>query len=126
MPYNALESFLGKIVGDGQCVALVKAACGTPQTALWNRGALVKGMTISVGTAIATFDPPSAEFPNGRYGNHTDGRSHAAVYLSQDLVGIQVIDQWVTQPAHRRTIRFQGNTPGAKDSNNGDKFYVIQ
>lgn len=38
------------------------------------------------GTAIATFDP------SGKYGNHTDGRSHAAIYLGQDATGIQVLD----------------------------------
>ena len=46
-------------------------------------------MALRPGTAIATFDP------DGRYGNHTDGRSHAAIYLGQDATGIRVIDQWV-------------------------------
>jgi hypothetical protein len=126
MAYNKLESFLGKVVPDGQCVALVKAACGCPQTALWKRGALVKGIPLAYGTAIATFDPPSAEHPEGLYGNHTDGRSHAAVYLGQDVVGIQVMDQWLGQPVHKRTLRFRGGEPGVKDVNNGDKFYVVE
>lgn len=58
-----------------------------PHTAAWQRGALVKGNVNMVpGTAIATFDP------SGKYGNHTDGRSHAAIYLGQDATGIQVLD----------------------------------
>lgn len=125
MSYNVFSRYLGQVIADGQCVALVKAACGCPQTALWKRGALVKGIDHAPGTAIATFDPPSAEFPDGRYGNHTDGRSHAAVYLGQDDLGIDVIDQWLEHPAARRTIPFKENDPGAKDANNGDKFYVI-
>ncbi len=39
-------------------------------------------------TAIATFDA------NGRYGNHTNGTSDAAIYLSQDMRGVEIIDQW--------------------------------
>lgn len=131
MPYNVLETFLGKVVGDGQCVALVKAACGTPATALWNRGALVKATSPSIGTAIATFDPPTGEFPKGRYGNHEDGRSHAAIYMGQDLVGIHVIDQWKgkpgqpPQPAHRRVIRFKAGKDTTQ-ANDGDAFFIVE
>ncbi len=87
MPYVAKDpsSFLGKSVGTGQCVPLVEAATGAPRDAQWIRGVQVKGFVgLPIGTAIATFDP------NGRYGNHTDGRSHAAIYLSQDKDGILV------------------------------------
>ena len=125
MAYNPFSKYLGHVIGDGQCVEVVKLICGCPQTALWKRGALVKGIPILPGTAIATFDPPNAELPNGRYGNHEDGRSHAAVYLGQDLEGLRVLDAWLGQPCHERVIRFQGKTPGVKDSNNGDKFYII-
>jgi hypothetical protein len=85
------ERWIGQpSVGSGQCVALVQQATGAPLTAPWRRGALVRGnMALRPGTAIATFDS------DGRYGNHTDGRSHAAIYLGQDAHGIRVIAQWI-------------------------------
>lgn len=110
------ENYDGQTVGDGQCVAFVRASSGAPATASWVQGALVKGSAIRTGTAIATFDP------DGTYGNHTDGRSHAAIYVAQDGSGLQVWDQWVGQPVHQRTIRFGG----AKPVNDGNKFYVIE
>ncbi|HJS88205.1 MAG TPA: BPSL0067 family protein [Acetobacteraceae bacterium] len=113
-------------VGSGQCVALVQRATGAPLTAQWRRGALVKGnMALRPGTAIATFDP------NGRYGNHTDGRSHAAIYLGQDAHGIRVIDQWIQykggkavwiQAPHARTIKFDDSRI---DIENANRYYVV-
>jgi hypothetical protein len=73
------------------------------------------------GSVVATFDP------NGRYGNHIDGRSHAAIYLGRNAAGIQVLDQWnghAVQPVHERTIRFR-NGHGVK-ANDGDQFYVVE
>ena len=96
-PLNAdhPEKYLGQSVGDGECVAFVRAAAHVPQTALWRRGRLAKGdATVPRGAAIATFDP------DGRYGNHTDGRSHAAIYLSQDEHGLTVLDQWRQPSIH--------------------------
>lgn len=112
------ESYSGQVVGDGQCVAFVKAASGAPATSLWKQGALVKNSSIPAGTAIATFDP------NGTYGNHTDGTSHGAIYVGQNAAGLQVWDQWTGQPVHQRTIRFQNGA--AKPVNDGDKFYVVE
>jgi len=126
MAYNPFSKYLGHVIGDGQCVEVVKLICGCPQTALWKRGALVKGIPILPGTAIATFDPPNAELPNGRYGNHEDGRSHAAVYLGQDLEGLRVLDQWAgehAKPCHERKIWFDDKRTNV---NNGNKFYVIE
>jgi hypothetical protein len=117
---TAPASYVGKTVGSGQCVAYVQAACGAPHTGEWRRGILVKGKgkEIPSGTAIATFDP------NGTYGNHEDGRSHAAVFDQELPDGLRVWDQWKGQPVHSRTIQFEhGNNP--KDVNNGDRFYVI-
>ena len=120
------ELFLGLSVGTGQCVALVEAAAHAPLDRAWRRGERVKGNSaLPRGTAIATFDP------DGRYGNHTDGRSHAALYLDQDGDGIRVIDQWIEhQPrgtwrrrASERTIGF-GETHAAP-VDNGDDYYVI-
>ena len=82
-------------------------------------------MALRPGTAIATFDP------DGRYGNHTDGRSHTAIYLGQDATGIRVIDQWVrrvngktdfVQAPHARTIRFNDLKEPAES---GNAYYVV-
>lgn len=129
MPYRSSrpELFIGYSVGSGQCVALVERAAHTPMTYHWHRGLRVKGnLDIPRGTAIATFDP------DGRYGNHTDGRSHAAIYLGQGATGIQVIDQWINhrtgqkpvpQIGHERTIPFAAVQAHAVDD--GDDYYVI-
>ncbi len=103
-----------------------------PPTAAWRRGALVKGNTsITPGTVIATFDG------DGRYGNHTDGRSHAAIYLGQDSTGIKVLDQWMTpftdpvtgaksrrpHNVSERTISF-AHKP--RPENTGGNYYVVE
>ncbi|MCU1294224.1 MAG: hypothetical protein JWP08_3074 [Bryobacterales bacterium] len=114
------KSYDGKVAGTGQCVSFVQQASGAPQTALWKRGKKVKGdLTITKGTAIATFNAV------GKYTNSLDGTSHAAIYISQDGLGVVVWDQWKGQPVHQRTIRFQGGAIGVKPVNDGDAFYVI-
>ena len=128
LPYVAQspELLSGTSSGDGQCVALVKRAAHAPPTSFWRRGALVKGNArLQPGTVIATFDPI------GRYGNHTNGTSHAAIYLGQDANGIRVLDQWVEtrghkpwhRPASERTIRFGATHDHAV--NNADNYYVV-
>jgi len=112
------EKYAGQVVGDGQCVAFVRAASGAPATSSWTKGALVKGTNLAKGTAIATFDS------DGTYGNHTDGTSHAAIFISQDATGLQVWDQWIGQPVHQRAIAFRGGQ--GKPVNDGDAFYVIE
>lgn len=120
------QSYLNQAVGTGQCVALVEAACpAMPHTAGWRKGQQVKGNSIPWGTAIATFDP------DGTYANHTDGRSHAAIFLTKDDKGLYVLDQWLGQPVHLRQIMFRGLTiTGASAMgtavNNGDCFSVIE
>lgn len=64
---------------------------------------LTLGDDVPIGAAIATFDPVSA-----KYGNHTDGRSHAAIYMGPAANGIRVIDQWVGRPCNYRIIRNKG------------------
>jgi hypothetical protein len=120
------SAYLGLTVGTGQCVALVQVACKAPLThnpdlsPNWKAGAKVQGnFTIPGGTAIACFDP------DGSYGNHTDGRSHAAIYIGQTAEGLYVIDQWLHQPAHQRIIRFKAPGDGGND-NNGIAFSVIE
>ncbi len=120
------ETYENTSVGSGECVALVQVASGAPTTPTWFRGKLVKGdTTLARGTAIAVFDA------DGTYGNHTDGSSHAAIYLGQDSTGLQVLDQWnewkhhVKTPhmASQRTINFRGY---GRKVNDGNQFHVIQ
>lgn len=110
-------SFAGRRVGSGQCVAFVQTAAGAPHTSQWRQGARVRGSAVASGTAIATFDP------DGRYGNHTDGRSHAAIFIAELPEGLRVWDQWLGQPVHQRTIRFRGGQ--SRRVNDGDQFCVI-
>jgi hypothetical protein len=127
---TGVDKYIGKSIGNGQCVAFAQTAATIGHTSTWQRGALVRGATLVPGTAIATFDK------DGNYQNDTGGRSHAAIYLGQDAVGIQVLDQWVerkkmadgtigtrVQPVHKRTIRFQSNS---KPVNDGRNYYVIE
>ena len=115
-------SLKGQLVGNGQCVTFVHAVVATPPASLWRQGTKVRGNTaIKPGTVIATFDQ------DGRYGNHVDGSSHAAIYLGQTAAGIQVLDQWnghTKQPVHQRLIRFK-NGHGSK-ADDGDRFSVAE
>lgn len=112
------SEFEGRSVGSGQCVAFVQQACGAPTTAHWRQGALVKGSGVAAGTAIATFDP------TGTYGNHTDGRSHAAIFQAEQAGGLLVWDQWLHHPVAPRVIHFRSGTGDAV--NDGDRFHVIE
>lgn len=113
--------FVGQSVGNGQCVAFVKAAAGTPATSFWKEGIKVRGngSSLKAGTAIATFT-------DGAYPSHVTG-NHAAIFISETSDGIWVYDQWKsatsTQPVHKRLIRFRGGVGSA--SNDGDRFSVI-
>jgi hypothetical protein len=118
MPYIALYpgNYIGRIVGDGQCVAYVKECAHAPQASTWIEGARVRGMQIPIGTAIATFQ-------QGQYTSSTNGNSHAAIYLGQDDTAIYVLDQWTGQPVHTRPIFFKGGND--KPRNDGDAYSVI-
>ena len=96
----------------------VRETSGAPITTQWRRGVPARGSNLPPGTAIATFDE------SGRYGNHLDGRSHAAILIAETENGLLVADQWVGQKVHERTIRFRG---GAGDpANDGDAFHAIE
>jgi hypothetical protein len=105
-------------MSDGeQCVAYVRRVTGLPASSLWRRGVKVRDANLPASTAIATFDP------NGTYGNHTDGRSHAALYLDQSAEGLRVTDAWIGHPAAERTIRFK---QGGDAADNGNEYYVVE
>jgi hypothetical protein len=123
MAYKAdiaqVEKLVGTVVGTGQCAVLVQQVAGAPATRAWKQGKKVKGdLLITKGVAIATFNT------SGKYPNKMDGSSHAAIYISQTVVGIDVYDQWLKQPVHKRTIRFRNNVGFAVDD--GDRFFVIE
>lgn len=100
----------------GQCVSYVKKVCpALPNTAQWRKGAQVKGsLTIAPGTVIATFNKLG----------HYEG--HAAIYVSQDAVGIKVYDQYITPPTPKtigpRVLRWGAHG----NSNNGNNFHVVE
>lgn len=113
-------------VGTKECVALVKHYAKAPVTTAWKQGNAVKGGTLlAKGTAIATFE-------NGKYPNKPHG-NHAALYISQNVVGIYVMDQWsndkIKPTISKRLIRFKGkNKDGTFIGNagdNGDAYYVV-
>lgn len=112
------ETHAGLVVGNGHCVRFLQLAGGLPHTSTWRRGALVRESGAAPGTAIATFDP------DGRYGNHVDGRSHTAVLVAIEEAGLSVWDQWVGQPVHQRLLRYRAGHGRA--ANDGNRFYVIE
>lgn len=110
--------YYGRVVGTGHPVAFVRECSGAPITTQWFRGDPVRGSNLSPGTAIATFDP------TGRYGNHMDGRSHAAILLADNDDGLLIADQWVGQPVKERVISYRNGSGDA--CNDGDRFYAIE
>ncbi len=112
------------LVGSKECVALLQHTMGVPNTQLWHQGEAVYGNpNIKKGTAIATF-------VNGHYPRQGEGSKHAAIYLSQDLGAIYVIDQWAKRgKVGARPIRVKSlNKDGSyyDPSNNALAFFVIE
>ncbi|GJJ02900.1 hypothetical protein RugamoR64_34380 [Duganella rhizosphaerae] len=103
MPYIARNYADQKeLVGNGQCVTLVKEFSNAPSASLWSEGEkvadLVKSGRIASGTVIATF-------VKGRYQNHAHG-NHAAIFVKAVPGGIVVFDQWRTHKPVERIIHF--------------------
>ena len=124
--YSNVDALDGSsLVGSHQCVAIVQVYAHAPVTSKWKQGVQVRGQnSLRKGTAIATFE--NGKYPNKAYGNH------AALYVSQDLKGIWVMDQWGGDPnkptISKRLLGFKGKAGAEyKDpSNNGDAMYVIE
>ena len=113
-------------VGSGQCAVLVQWYAKVPLMKYWTAGDLVRGnATIKKGTAVATF--VNGEYPPAK-GHH----GHAAFYVSQDSLGVTVMDQWdsATKPkVSSRKMSFKGTTKAGDFvdiQNNGDALYVIE
>jgi hypothetical protein len=114
------EEYMGEAVDNGQCVRLLQVvAPGIGHTSTWRPGVLARGSGAPRGTCIATFTP------DGRYGNHTDGTSHAAILLEEQPDGLLVFDQWKGQPCHERVIRDKGGAD-PRWSNDASRFHVIE
>jgi catechol 2,3-dioxygenase-like lactoylglutathione lyase family enzyme len=109
----------GTVVDNGHCMRHVQVVAAVPHSSTLRRGAKVRGAGIPRGTVIGTFHPET-----GRYENDTSGRSHIAVYLSQDESGIRVIDQWIGKPVGERTIRFKDGQGQWVDD--GDRYHVVE
>lgn len=125
LPGKTLESsYIGiaylNAKGNAECVEFIKQALGAPATALWREGAkITKGdATIFPGTAIATF-------VDGKFSHLGAGNQHAAIYLSQDQLGIWVLDQFKKQGSvGKRNIKWVPTLPGK--SNDGNAFSVLE
>src|SRR5262245_51775454 len=104
--------------GKTQCAIFVQNVTGAPETSLWSPGKKVKDAKtgeIPVGTAIATFDA------DGKYPTTDPPGRHAALYISHDANGIQVIDQYVGKDTPGpRTIRYKGADQMSGWQDNGD------
>ena len=111
--------YVGKVVGSGQCMALVQLVDpGVPHSSKLRQGIKVRGADLPPGTVIATFNS------EGRYDNKTDGSSHIAILLEQLDDGLRVVDQWVLHPVAERIIRFKAGAGPACDD--GDRFCVVE
>lgn len=109
-----ISHFVNKQVGNGECVDLLKACANTPNTDQWRKGKIVWGNSIPTGTAIATFK--RSKYPN-------KNGYHAAIYVSQDMKGLYVWDQWQGKNVHLRLIRFDKSKK--KPGNDATQYSVI-
>jgi hypothetical protein len=115
------KSYLSALTQKTECVAFVQGTNpAVPVTSAWTEGVRVtKGSTIvQAGTAIATF-------VKGKYPGPGNDK-HAAIYVGQDDVGMQVLDQWAKQgKVLKRTIRWVV-VDGTRIQNDGTKYSVIE
>jgi len=123
MPFVDREPYRhsGQVLGNGHCVALVRAPNGAdaPHTSRWRAGELVlDNENIRPGTVVATFDP------EGTYGNHTDGRSHVAIFLGHEDQGFRVLDQWKGHPTSSRLIANRRGTGLPVDD--ASQYYIVE
>ncbi len=107
--------YIGKSIGDGECVDLIKLCSNAPLTRYWKPGDYVFGSDIPAGTAIATFR-------KGKYPNRSG--YHAAIYSHQDNNGIYAWDQWRGQPVHLRYIKARQKHKDA--GNDASRYRVIR
>jgi hypothetical protein len=114
------RSYIGHdVYGSSQCVDLIMHTLGAPRTPEWKQGRPVtRGADIPVGTAIATF-------VDGHYPSNKTGQ-HAAIYLSQNETGIDVVEQFVGIDKNKVAFRnIRWSTIDGKLSNRGGAYSTI-
>jgi hypothetical protein len=110
--------FMGTVVDNGHCMRHVQVVADVTHSSTLRRGVHVRGAGCPPGTVIGTFDE------DGTYGNHTDGRSHVAIFLAETDEGLLVVDQWVGQPVHERLIYFRDGEGSAV--NDASRYHVVE
>jgi hypothetical protein len=109
------------------CVDFVKnvvpALKNTSAQQSWKRGKRVKrNPMIRPGTVIGFFDD------NGDYVS-ASGKSHVAIFASQNDKGITVWHQYPGKSVHRAILYFKSENPKhhfSSESMNGDNFYIVE
>jgi hypothetical protein len=135
--YNGDMETDRRLIGSGQCVALVRELARAPHTSFWRRGDQVEGNpNMQRGVAIASGWDEQGRYRSRRHGNHaalfiefyeyTEERRNKRTGVERILhKGMYVYDQWVTRgKAGKRFIEFLGGTNDP--SNNGSCFYIIK
>jgi|GEM_PF-2294755 len=118
-PYVNANYKVKGVVGNGECVALVKKVFGLPSTKEWIAGQAITAPgspPLSTGTAIATFNE------DGLYPQGKDTPKHAAIFVGYTEDGMTVYDQWKGQPPHTRLIYFDDTK---NTQNNASNYSVI-
>lgn len=120
--------------GEAHCALLVRQLTGAPETKKWKKGALVKDVDLTPGTAIATFESSAA----GDVYTGKSGTCHAAIFVKKVADGIEVWDQWASGHIGQRKLdgyrhgirklvwrKSEKGSPGYRQSNDGEAMYVI-
>jgi hypothetical protein len=106
--------------GNTECVEFLRQALSAPPTMQWK-----EGKKVTQGDATIAAGAPIATFVNGKYPQSGSTGMHAAIYLGQNAVGIQVLDQWRAQgQVKQRTIRWNPNS--TSPSNDAKAFSVVE
>lgn len=109
-----------EVVGNGQCVTLVKHFSKAPAASLWREGDKLTRdsvATLGAGTVIATF--AGGRYPNGASGNH------AAIFVRAIPGGIAVFDQWRGHKPCERNIIF-GRGRGVNVAQRLELYSVVE
>ena len=122
MPHVArnYSQYLGTVVGSGHCVDLVQICSTVGHTC--RTGAAVTCVRGDVHLRRRASSRRSTYA--GQYANATDGSSHAAILLGEEVNGLLVQEQYVGQPTHHRLISFRNGEGDA--CNDGDRVTTVQ
>jgi hypothetical protein len=108
------ESYINETVGDGDCLALLKATSDVSYPSTWKPAMTVRGVThLPIGTIIAVFDN------DGNY-IETDAQCTAGIYLGQDAGGLRFLVQYF---GHTMVRYMMWGSSSARSL--GGDFYVV-